>query len=377
MSDPVINVRALSAPGVFAPGHLGLFTAQVPPRRRRCGPGRDRPGRAARSPASGTGGGLPAAGRGVGREHGMAAGLGPARAGDPLAGGRAVQPTVLGVGYPAVRIVAMVACGIRSLIDALFGPTTTEEVAMPRAGPLATTRDAGPGRSELLHTERGRRSRGQRCPVAVPVQDRGQRGAPAARAGLRGRVLAGLARTDPGVSRRCEPHRDSAQRDHADRVLPVDHQAPGPGRGARGGLYHQRWQIETAYCELRSTILGGRVLRAKTRPASPRRSTPCRPANQILRTAMTHATNCQHQPGPLAPDRASLTIALLAARDQIVTARRCLDEAEIHLIGLIGAGVLADLLPDPRPRTRQHIRNRAISKYNARGPAIDHKTYPI
>ena len=29
-------------------------------------------------------------------------------------------------------------------------------------------------------------------------------------------------------------------------------------------LYHQRWEIETAYLELKSTVLGGRVLRART-----------------------------------------------------------------------------------------------------------------
>src|SRR6202035_1923952 len=29
-------------------------------------------------------------------------------------------------------------------------------------------------------------------------------------------------------------------------------------------LYHQRWDIETAYLELKSSILGGRVLRART-----------------------------------------------------------------------------------------------------------------
>jgi len=29
-------------------------------------------------------------------------------------------------------------------------------------------------------------------------------------------------------------------------------------------LYHQRWEIETAYLELKSSILGGRVLRART-----------------------------------------------------------------------------------------------------------------
>ena len=29
-------------------------------------------------------------------------------------------------------------------------------------------------------------------------------------------------------------------------------------------LYHERWQIDTAYLELKSSILGGRVLRART-----------------------------------------------------------------------------------------------------------------
>jgi hypothetical protein len=29
-------------------------------------------------------------------------------------------------------------------------------------------------------------------------------------------------------------------------------------------LYHEGWEIETAYLELKSTILGGRVLRART-----------------------------------------------------------------------------------------------------------------
>ncbi|MET3206843.1 IS4 transposase [Arthrobacter sp. UYEF6] len=28
-------------------------------------------------------------------------------------------------------------------------------------------------------------------------------------------------------------------------------------------LYHERWEIETAYCELKSRILGGRVLRGR------------------------------------------------------------------------------------------------------------------
>lgn len=61
------------------------------------------------------------------------------------------------------------------------------------------------------------------------------------------------------------------------RVEPGGHSA-GVGRGLPVGhvcdpacapeeivaLYHQRWEIETAYFELKSTIVGGAVLRART-----------------------------------------------------------------------------------------------------------------
>ncbi|WP_054812009.1 transposase [Nocardia arizonensis] len=40
-------------------------------------------------------------------------------------------------------------------------------------------------------------------------------------------------------------------------------------------LYHQRWEIETSYLELRSTILGRRMLRPHPGRGSPKRSTPC------------------------------------------------------------------------------------------------------
>ncbi len=32
-----------------------------------------------------------------------------------------------GTGYPQIRLVALLACGTRSVIDAVFGPTTTGE----------------------------------------------------------------------------------------------------------------------------------------------------------------------------------------------------------------------------------------------------------
>jgi hypothetical protein len=82
-------------------------------------------------------------------------------------------------------------------------------------------------------------------------------------------------------------------------------------------LYHQRWEIETAFPELKSTILGGKVLRARTPTGAVQEIYALLVTYQILRTAMADATDTQ--PGT-DPDRAGFTIALHAARDQIVQA---------------------------------------------------------
>jgi len=75
-------------------------------------------------------------------------------------------------------------------------------------------------------------------------------------------------------------------------------------------LYHERWEIETAYLEIKSTILGGRVLRARTPAGIDQEIYALLVTYQILRTAMADAT--AGQPGT-DPDRASFTIALHAA----------------------------------------------------------------
>src|SRR4051794_29677503 len=56
------------------------------------------------------------------------------------------------------------------------------------------------------------------------------------------------------------------------------------------GLYHQRWEIKTAYCELKHGIGGGRVLGART-PAGLEQEIYARLiAYQALRIAITDAT---------------------------------------------------------------------------------------
>ncbi|MDG9674428.1 transposase, partial [Micromonospora sp. DH14] len=47
----------------------------------------------------------------------------------------------------------------------------------------------------------------------------------------------------------------------------------------------------------------------------------------------------------------------------------------IDLIGAIGAAVLDNLLPDRRTRTKTRMIKRSNSKYQARGPNIDRRSY--
>jgi hypothetical protein len=81
---------------------------------------------------------------------------------------------------------------------------------------------------------------------------------------------------------------------------------------------HQRWPLETAYLALRHTLLGGRVLRSGDRPGLEQETWALLTLYQLLRMAMTDAT--QSIPGT-DPDRASFTTALHTAADQLITAQ--------------------------------------------------------
>ncbi|MEU4113792.1 IS4 family transposase [Kitasatospora sp. NPDC028055] len=275
-------------------------------------------------------------------------------------------------GYPQLRLLALVACGTRAVIGAVFGPATTGELEY--AGRLTGDLRAG---MLLL---------GDRHFAAADLMNR-------------------LAATGADLLVRCKSAR---------RLPPVAHCRDGSflarlgaltvrvidaeisivtARGTRTGhyrlltaltdpsvhpaaelvrLYHERWEIETAYAELKSTVLGGRVLRARTPAGVEQEVWALLVAYQALRTAMTDATDSV--PGT-DPDRAGFTVALSAARDQLVQAAGVIADTVIDLVGVIGRNVLAQLLPRRRVRTKDRIVKRAISKYNARGPAIDRATY--
>jgi Transposase DDE domain len=137
-------------------------------------------------------------------------------------------------------------------------------------------------------------------------------------------------------------------------------------------LYHQRWEIETAYLELKSSILGGRVLRARTPDGIDQEVHALLIVYQVLRTAMVDATDTQ--PGT-DPDRASFTTALTTARNQITQAAGVIADTVIDRAGVISRAVLAHLLPDRRVRVKTRMIKRSNSKYQARGPTIDTTSY--
>jgi Insertion element 4 transposase N-terminal/Transposase DDE domain len=280
-----------------------------------------------------------------------------------------------GSGYPLLRLLAVVACGTRTVIDAVFGPIGSGEttyaarlVGSMHAGMLVLADRnfaaghllaaiAGSGAHLLVRAKTGRG--GPHLPILRRHRDGSYR---STFGGVVVRVIEAeitvttTADTVTGVYRLIT-------------TLLDDHRYPA---SALVRLYHERWEIETAYLELKSSILGGRVLRARTPAGVDQEVHALLVTYQILRTAMTDATNSR--PG-IDPDRASFTIALHAARDQVIQAAGVIAGAVIDLVGAIGRPVLDNLLPARRLRVNARTVKRAISKYNARGPNIDRRTY--
>jgi hypothetical protein len=280
-----------------------------------------------------------------------------------------------GSSYPMLRLVTVMACGTRSVMDAVFGPITSGETTyakdllarLPAGVLLLADRNFAAG--HLLQLVTGRRSHllvraktgrgGPKLPMLHRFRDGSYR---SVFGGQNVRVI------DAEISIKTKAGTvTGAYRLITTLLDPDAYPATVILR-----LYHERWEIETAYLEIKSSILGGRVLRARTPAGVDQEIHALLVTYQILRTAMTDATNSQID---VDPDRASFTIALNAARDQVIHAAGIIAGTVIDLIGKIGRLVLDDLLPERRPRLNARTVKRAISKYNARGPNIDRRTY--
>jgi Insertion element 4 transposase N-terminal/Transposase DDE domain len=275
-------------------------------------------------------------------------------------------------GYPQLRLSALLTCGTRSVIDAVFDPVSTGELDQARV----LTRSLGPGMllladrnyaaADLLaaFTATGahlliRAKANRRLPILRRLPD----GSWLSRIGaLPIRVIEAQISITTTTGTRTGHYRLITTL-----LDPGTHPADQLIR-----LYHERWEIETAYLELKSSILNGRVLRARTPEGIDQEIHALLIVYQLLRTAMVDATDSR--PG-LDPDRASFTIALNTARDQLIHAAGIITDTVIDLVGVIGAHVLANLLPTRRTRVKTRMIKRSNSKYQARGPNIDRHSY--
>lgn len=281
-----------------------------------------------------------------------------------------------GTGYPQARVVALIACGTRSIVDAVFGPTSDGEttqtpVLLPTMGPgMIVLADRNFAAAALLHriSDTGahylvRVKNARDLPVHQVLQD--------------GSYLSMLARRKIRViTATITLHTAEEERTETYRLvtnLTDPHQGTAK---ALMRLYHERWEIETTFREIKSTMLGGRVLRSRTLQLVEQEIYALLIAEQLLRTAMSEATNAV--PG-VDPDRASFTIALTTARDTIILgprAQACPGQGWHTLAGRIGEHLLANLLPPRRLRTGPRTVKRAISKYQARATKPHGPTHP-
>ncbi|MRH92635.1 IS4 family transposase [Nocardia sp. SYP-A9097] len=275
-------------------------------------------------------------------------------------------------GYPMLRVLTVVACGTRTVIDAVFGSYLIGETTYApqlfdclKPGMLLLAdrnfavaalveKISGTGAQLLIRCKDNRT-----LPSIKQLSDRSW-----------------LARIGPVVVRvvdaeivmRCQGGPRRVGRYRLITTLTDEKRYPAAELVT---LYHQRWEIETSYFELKSTILGGRVLRARTPDGVAQEVYALLITYQALRTTIADTALTT---GDFTADRGSFTIAVNTARDQLIHAAAILAGTTIDLIGTIGRAVLADPLPPRRARTSPRVVKRAISKHRTKGQ-IDRHTY--
>ena len=269
-------------------------------------------------------------------------------------------------GYPMLRLLTVVACGTRTILGAVFGTCNDGEttyaprlVGCLRPGMLLLA-DRGFAVTALFEavaaTKAGFLVRCKDNRRLKPIQRCGD-GTWLTRAGtLTLRVI------EAEIHIQCAGGPTRTGRYRLLTTLTDHHHYPARDLVE---LYHHRWEIETSYLELKSTTLGGRVLRARTPDGITQEIYALLVTYQALRIAIADATLTR--PGT-PPDRGSFTTALNTARDQIIHAAGIIADTTIDLIGTIGRAVLANLLPNRRARTSPRIVKRATSKHRAQSP---------
>lgn len=270
-----------------------------------------------------------------------------------------------GTGYPLVRVLALVSCGTRTVIDAVFGTdrigeTTYAHHLLRACHPgMIVLGDRNFAARELLQAIV---DTGADLLVRVKIG----RNLPVCRQLGKGSYLSRIGAIEvrvitAAITVTTEQDGHPVRRSQTYRLITTVCDPTCPPEEIVA-LYHQRWEIETAYFELKSTIQDGRVLRARTPPGVAQEIYALLITYQVLRIAISDAVLTRPD---IDPDRGSFSIALHAARDQLTAAAGVITDTVIDLVGVIGRHVLEQLMPARRCRTNPRVVKRAISVYAA------------
>jgi hypothetical protein len=274
-------------------------------------------------------------------------------------------------GYPQVMLVALVACGTRAVIDAVFGPRKPGESVLGRrlvrslTGGMIVLLDRGFSSNPFLTAVAGsgagflaRLSSARKPPVLATFPD----GSFLSRIGdveVRIVVCEITIATSAG-------HRTGTYRLATTLLDYRTHPAFALVRP-----YHERWEVESAYFEIKKTMLGRRVLRSRSWPGIAQEIYALLTVYQAIRIAIADAA----QASGADPDRCSFSTALNTARDQIIQAANVIADTTIDLIGTIGRAVLDTLMPARRSRLSPRAVKRPLSRYAFKSSQVDRRTY--
>jgi hypothetical protein len=323
-------------------------------------------------------------------------------------GSKKAAPGDGGTGNPQLRLVALVACGTRALLDAAMGPL----------------RGKGTGERELARTLLGSLRAGM-----LLLADRGfysydlWRAAGGTGAHLLWRVTASmhlpvvrelpdgswLTRISDPRAAQARVQRNCQRRRRGSKLPPDDGPLPGitvrvieftltvtaddgKQRGERYRLittlldwraypaadlaagYAWRWAIETGFADLKTCLRGpGRVLRGRTPALARQELWACLVIYQAIRALIIRAAAS----AGLDPDRISFTAAVHAARRTIITARASMDDT----LAATGAELLSCLVPRREGRVCPRAVKKPVSPYpsrhNRNGPISQHASYTV
>jgi hypothetical protein len=264
-------------------------------------------------------------------------------------------------GYPQVQLIVLVRCTTRALVDSVFGPVAAREFGPAtrllrslNSGMLVLLDagfDATVFLSDVAATGADFVVRLPRTARLIALERYPDGSWLTVRAGQKVRAIAvSVEITTPQGTRTSTWLFATTLLNW--RTHPAD---------AVVACYHDRWEVEEAFCSIKSTMINGQVLRCTNPQGLAQELTALLIAYQLIRLVMARAGTA----AGLRCTAMGFTLALREAVNGITAAIEIDGPADPHLLGVIGTYLRDHPLPDRRLRIYNRLVKRALSKYAA------------